>query len=167
MSGSTDALVGTVVTVRDADGRPVQVARENGGVMVQASKTAPQGRIRLNAAARETFLRAFTAAEPPACARDGGYPDIEAGITGRLERFLCDLDLLGTMLFGGREFRSLYLEEARALGYADTSPAVLLRAEDEQAVFEISIGVTAREVRRAPAPLAAQAAPAAEASGGD
>jgi hypothetical protein len=95
-------------------------------------------------------------------------PDVEADIIERLERFFWDL--LGTVLIGGREFRSLYLEEARALGYADSSPAVLLRREDDGTVFEVGIGVTAREVRRAPVPPVlqeAQASSGAEGDGGD
>jgi hypothetical protein len=73
------------------------------------------------------------------------------------------------MRFGGREFRCLYLEETRALGYADSNPVVLLRGEDDGTVLEISIDVTAREVRRAPILLViqdAQAAPEAEGGGG-
>jgi hypothetical protein len=144
-----------VVALRDADGRPVRVGRENSDVIVQVAKTAQRGRIRLDAAARQEFLRAFAAAEPPAYARGGGHPagggcpDVEAGVTGRLERFFWDLP--GTVVIGGREFRCLYLEEARALGYADGNPAVLLRREDDGTVFEVGIDVTARQVRPAPA----------------
>jgi hypothetical protein len=116
------------VALRDADGRPVRVGRENDDVIVQVAKTAPRGRIRLDAAAGEEFRRALAAAEPPAGPRGGGhpgagggYPDVEAGVTEWLERFFWDL--LDPVRIGGREFRSLYLEEARALGYSAKSAA--------------------------------------------
>jgi hypothetical protein len=170
----TGAGQDAVVALRDADGRPVRVGRENDDVIVQVAKTAQRGRIRLDAAARQEFLRALAAAEPSADARGGshpaggGYPDVEAGFTEWLERFFWDL--LDPVRIGGREFRSLYLEEARALGYADTSPVVLLRREDDGAVFEVAIGVTVREVRRASVPLVLQGAqgpPYVEGGGGD
>jgi hypothetical protein len=133
--------------------------------------------IRLGAAGRQESPRVLAAAEPPVSACDAGrvappvgYPDTEGDIAGRLERLLRDLDLSGTMLSGGRVSRCLYVEETQAPGYAGTSPVILLRAEDDQAVSGISTGVTAREVRRAPVPLAAQEAqgsPDAEDGGGD
>jgi hypothetical protein len=171
----TGAGQDAVVALRDADGRPVRIGRENDDVIVQVAKTAPRGRIRLDAAAREKFRRAFAEAEPPGGVRGGGHPgagggyrDVEAGVTEWLERFFWDLP--GPVRIGGREFRSLYLEEVRALGYADTNPAVLLRREDDGTVFEVAIGVTVREVRRAPVPLVfqgAQGSPDVEGSGGD
>lgn len=163
------------VALRDADGRPVRVGRENDDVIVQVAKTAPRGRIRLDAVARREFLRALSAAGPPADAAgddhsgaDVGYQDVGAGVTEWLERFFWDL--LDPVRIGGREFRSLYLEEARALGYADTNPAVLLRREGDGTVFEVAIAVTVREVRCAPVPLAlpaAQGSPDVEGGGGD
>jgi hypothetical protein len=171
----TGAGQDAVVALRDADGRPVRVGRENNDVIVQVAKTAPRGRIRLDAAAREEFRRALAAAEPPVGARGGGhpvdgggYPDLEAVLTEWLERFFWDL--LAPVRIGGREFRSLYLEESRALGYADSNPVVLLRREDDQAVFEVAIGMTVREVRRAPVPVVlqrAQGSPDVEGGGGD
>jgi hypothetical protein len=171
----TGAGQDAAVALRDADGHPVRVGRENDDVIVQVAKTAPRGRIRLDAAARQEFLRAVAAAGPPVGARgddhpgaDGGCLDVEAGVAEWLERFCWDLR--DPVRISGREFRSLCLEEVRALGYADTNPAVLLRREDDGTVFEVAIGVTVREVRRAPVPLVSQGAqgsPDVEGSGGD
>ena len=98
--------------------------------------------------------------ETPACC-----PETGAEVSVWLKRSFWDLT--GTVPIGGREFRSLYLEEARALGYADSDPAILLRREDDGTVFEVAVAVTARVVCRSPVPLFPQEVRAAPGPGGD
>ena len=52
----------------------------------------------------------------------------------------------GPISAGSDEFRPLFLEEAKALGYDDDDPVVLIRRESDGVVFEVGVDVTARRV---------------------
>lgn len=86
--------------------------------------------------------------QEPVTAASGDEFRERHAIEGDLWDFLAQRvwDHFGLLSLGGADFRALYAEEARELGYDDDDAAVLLRRESDGAVFEIDIEVTARAV---------------------
>lgn len=131
----TGSAPDAVVRVRDADCYPVKVGCRGGDVIVQVAKTAPLGRVRLDAAAREDFLRAFTAMEAlagahgDADAKAGGCGCLPGDTAAEVEWFLRDLP---DTVIDGRD-------------------AVRLQC-GHGTVFEVGITVTVRQVGPGAAP---------------